>query len=100
MFASGRLQTDGFNVVDNEFVSMQSQGGLVCLILLALLAFGAIATCQRQLRPAVLVVVSIMFVFDSLLWPSAGAITFLLLGVALVPRPAGSVQGSVRLARY
>jgi hypothetical protein len=100
MFQSGRLQTDGFDVVDNEFVSIQSQGGVVCLVLVVLLAVAAIYTSQRQLRPAVLVVVSIMFVFDSLLWPSAAVITFLILGLALVPRPAGNAQDSPRLSRY
>lgn len=100
MFQSGRLQTDGFNVVDNEFVSIQSQGGILCLILIALLVVLAIAACQRQLRPAVLVVVSIMFVFDSLLWPSAAAITFLVLGLALVPRAAGNAPGPPRRVRY
>ena len=100
IFQTGRLQTDGFNVVDNEFVSIQSQAGVLGLVLLALLAFAALTTCQRQLRPAVLIVVSIMFVFDSLLWPSAAAISFLILGLALVPRSTGNARQSPRLARY
>lgn len=83
MFAKGRLQTDGFRAVDNQFVLIQSQGGLVCLLVFVALLAMALFHTSAQLRSATTVVLLTMFIFDAVNWTSASALTFLVLGAAM-----------------
>jgi hypothetical protein len=85
MFASGLLQTDGLGAVDNEFVLILSQGGLLCLGLLATLVVLAGTRSSLALRPPLLAMVATMLVFDVLVWPSAGALLGLVLAAAAQP---------------
>lgn len=82
MFALGRLQNDGLAVVDNEFVLIQSQGGLVCLVALLSVVLAGVTSCRRELRPATVCVTMMMLIFDCLLWPSATGLVFLVLGLS------------------
>jgi hypothetical protein len=83
LFDNGLLQTDGFNVVDNQFVLIQAQGGLICLLLFAALAVMAIVNVSRALRVVLLFVVASSVIFDWLSWSSDSALIFLVLGASL-----------------
>jgi hypothetical protein len=83
LFDHGQLQTDGFNVVDNQFVLIQSQGGVICLFLFLALAILAIVCARRSLRPVIIFAVAVSAIFDWLSWPSASALVFLLLGAGV-----------------
>ena len=90
LFNEGLLQTDGFNVVDNQFVLIQAQGGVLCLLALLIICGLAIRYTRRELRPTVLFAVGVSLIFDWMSWPSASALIFMLLGAAL-----SSLQPSV-----
>lgn len=85
LFGAGLLQNDGFDVVDNQFLSLLGQGGLVSSGLLVALVLLALVNGRRDARPAIACVVATMLVFDVLGWPSATALCFLTLGLALRP---------------
>ena len=86
--SEGLLQNDGFAAVDNQFVLLLSQGGLLALgLLLALLAL-AVGRGERATRPAVLCVAGTMMVFDVLLWPGASVVLGIVLGLALASKTA------------
>lgn len=87
MFASGILQTDGLGAVDNQLVLILSQGGLIALGLLVTLVVLAVVRSGPVLRPPVLAMVATLFVFDVLVWPSAGALLGLVLAAAVQPAP-------------
>lgn len=89
VFETGRLQTDGFRVVDNQFLLTLSQGGVFGLLLLLSLVVLAAVHCPPRLRLALGAVVLTMLVFDSLLSPPAAALTWLVLGLACA-RSAGA----------
>lgn len=83
MFDKGRLQTDGFRAVDNQFVLIQSQGGVICLLVFVAILVMALLHANAQLRSATTLVVLTMFIFDAVNWTSASALTFLVLGAAM-----------------
>ena len=83
LFDAGLLQTDGFNVVDNQFVLIQAQGGVLCLLALLIVCGLAIRYARRELRPTVIFAVGVSLIFDWMSWPSASALIFMLLGAAL-----------------
>jgi hypothetical protein len=87
MFTNGRLYDDGLHVVDNQFVLVQSQGGLICLLLLLAVVAAAALRCPPVLRPTLAAAVVVMLIFDVFLWPSATALTLLVLGAALGAQP-------------
>jgi hypothetical protein len=80
IFDQGLLQNDGLKAVDEQFVLMLSQGGLLGLALLVLLLVLAVRHAGRALLPALLAVVVTMLVFDMLAWPSAAGLVALLVG--------------------
>lgn len=94
LFAEGLLQTDGFNVVDNQYVLTLAQGGLIALVALVYLCLRGLLRASRPIRGAVLAVLATGLIFDWMSWTSTGSLCFFVLGVALtVDVPAGS--GSV-----
>ncbi len=95
LFDKGLLQTDGFNVVDNQFVLTQAQGGILALTALVVLALLAIRYARPQLRPVVLFAIGVSVIFDWMSWPSASALIFTLMGAALA-----SLQPSKVTDRY
>jgi len=89
LFAGGLLQTDGFNVVDNQYLLTLAQGGLISLAALVFLCLRALTTADRFLRAAVGSVVVSGLIFDWMSWTSTASLCFFVLGVALtVPRGA------------
>jgi hypothetical protein len=95
LFDKGLLQTDGFNVVDNQFVLTQAQGGILALAALVVLALLAIRFARPQLRPVILFAIAVSVIFDWMSWPSASALIFTLMGAALA-----NVQPSKVTDRY
>ncbi len=95
LFDKGLLQTDGFNVVDNQFVLTQAQGGILALAALVVLVVLAIRYARPQLRPVLLFAVAVSVIFDWMSWPSASALIFTLMGAALA-----SLQPSKVTDRY
>src|SRR5206468_4111574 len=88
LFDHGLLQTDGFKVVDNQFVLIQAQGGVICLAIFVTIGLLAIVYARPSLRPIVVYVVLLGAIFDWLSWPSASALIFLLIGAAFATRKA------------
>jgi hypothetical protein len=97
LFAAGLLQTDGFNAVDNMYVLLLAQGGLVCLVLLGLLLVGAVVRGGPAGRPMMLVIVATLLVFDVFIWPASAALTGLVLaGFASSSRVGDSGKAAIR----
>jgi hypothetical protein len=82
VFDQGLLQKDGLKAVDEQFVLMLVQGGLLALAALVALLVLAVRGAGRALLPAVLAIGATMLVFDVLAWPSAAALAALLVGAA------------------
>ncbi len=82
LFRAGLLQTDGFEVVDNQFVAQLGQAGLVGMI--ALLVFTARPLVARDWhwRGATLVILANCMIYDWLSWPSSAALALFVLGSA------------------
>jgi len=89
LFDAGLLQNDGFNVVDNQFLSLLGQGGLLSSALLVALVLVALISGRRDARLAIVCVAATMLIFDVLSWPCATALCFLALGLALRPTEPG-----------
>lgn len=87
LFGAGLLQNDGFNAVDNEFLSLLGQAGLVGLALFVAVVIAAAVTGRSDVRLAVLCTTVTLMVFDVLAWPSAAALAFAVLGMGLRPDP-------------
>ncbi len=97
VMSAGLLQNDGFAAVDNQFVLLLSQGGLLALgALCTLLALGLLRGSPQAL-PALLCVAATLMVFDVLLWPGASVVLGTVLGLALgapvPPAAAGTASG-------
>lgn len=88
MFAQGLLQTDGLKAVDDEFVLLLSQGGLLSVALLVAMLVLAFRSADRALLPALVAVTATLLVFDMLAWPSAAALVALVLAIATRPPAA------------
>ena len=88
MFGAGLLQDDGLQAVDDQFVLLLSQGGLVALVLFVALLVVAAMRARREASPLLIAVVVTCCFFDVLAWPLAAAVTALALLPAPSPRPA------------
>jgi len=82
LFARGLLQTDGFNVVDNQFVAALAQGGLVAMITMVILTVTPLVVRDRYWRAAALVILVNCMVYDWFNWTSSAAIGFFVYGCA------------------
>lgn len=82
LYAQGLLQTDGFNVVDNQFVSALAQGGLIAMVALAALLIRPLFARDPYWRAAVLVVLTNCMIYDWFGWPSSATVAFFVLGCA------------------
>jgi hypothetical protein len=96
LFAEGLLQTDGLKAVDDEFVLLLSQGGLLSLALFVVLLVLAFRTADRTMLPTLIAVTATLLVFDMLAWPSAAALVALVLATST--RPAAGPRTSGRTA--
>lgn len=94
--SEGLLQNDGFAAVDNQFVLLLAQGGLLGLGLLLTLVALALLRGEPAVRPAVLCVVATLMVFDVLLWPGATVVLCTVLGLALA-RSATTASGAAEV---
>ncbi|QNK80975.1 O-antigen ligase [Nakamurella sp. PAMC28650] len=90
LFNAGLLQTDGFNVVDNQFVLMLSQGGLVALVTFSALCVESFFGRNWLWRGAVVVVVANSLIFDWFSWPSCSSLGLFCLGAALASTHRGA----------
>ncbi|TNM61046.1 hypothetical protein FHN55_17695 [Streptomyces sp. NP160] len=90
--AEGLLHNDGLTAVDNQYVSLLAQAGLVGLALLLGALLLALTGGRPGLRPAVWCCAVTMMLFDVFTWPPAVALLMLVLGLSLTPerveRPA------------
>jgi len=77
LFRRGFLQQNGFNIVDNQFVTSLATGGLVGLVLTVIIIIAAFRASDRTARTLTVLFVAMMFSFDLLKWPSISAILFL-----------------------
>ena len=87
MYESGILQSDGLQAVDNQLVLLLSQGGLIALGLMLALLVLAVVRSTPTLRPPLLTMIVTLFVFDVLVWPSAGALLAVVLASTVQPVP-------------
>ncbi|MGQ7353150.1 hypothetical protein ACUN7V_21025 [Quadrisphaera oryzae] len=98
--AEGLLHNDGLTAVDNQYVSLLAQGGLLGLALLVGVLVMALTSGSRGLRPAVWCCAVTMMLFDVFTWPPAVALMMLTLGLSLthepvaVPSSPGQGRGS------
>lgn len=90
LFSAGLLQNDGFTAIDNEFLGLLGQAGLVGLLLFVAVVVLALVTGPAEMRLAMLCITATLMVFDVVGWPVAVALTFAVLGIAL--RPAETVD--------
>lgn len=96
LYAQGLLQTDGFNVVDNQFVSALAQGGLIAMVALAALLIRPLCVRDPYWRAAVLVVLTNCMIYDWFGWPSSATVAFFVLGCAYAGGPDPRALGAVR----
>ena len=82
LFSAGLLQTDGFDVVDNEFVAQLGQAGLIGLVALAVLTIRPLFAKDWHWRGATLVVLANCMIYDWLSWPNSATIALFVLGCA------------------
>ena len=82
LFARGLLQTDGFNVVDNQFVAALAQGGLIAMITMVILTVTPLVVRDRYWRAAALVILVNCMVYDWFNWTSSAAVGFFVYGCA------------------
>ncbi len=112
LFARGLLQTDGFNVVDNQFVAALAQGGLIAMITMVILTVTPLVVRDRYWRAAALVILVNCMVYDWFNWTSSAAVGFFVYGCAYAqmrrppagsepvdPHPAGGVSSIPEPAR-
>ena len=90
LFARGLLQTDGFNVVDNQFVAALAQGGLVAMITMVILTVTPLVVRDRYWRAAALVILVNCMVYDWFNWTSSAAVGFFVYGCAYAQMRATS----------
>ena len=86
LFAEGRLQTDGFNAVDNGFVYLLAEGGVVGLLLFLGPVLWAIKVGAPELRLALVGALAMFLSFDVSAWPSALALVVVLTACSLAFR--------------
>jgi len=85
LFDAGLLQTDGFNVVDNQFALILAQGGILALLGLLAIVIAALLFAPRAIRPVLLALVATMLIFDVLTWPSSTVLAFFVFAASMNP---------------
>lgn len=88
-FSNGLLQSDGLATVDNQYVLILYQGGLLGLCLFVAFLARIVARAARSgtgMMPAVLVVIVTMWAYDVVTWPSSVALVMMVFGMAVSDR--------------
>jgi len=79
LFDRGFLNQNGFDIVDNQFVTTLATFGVLGLVLLIAVFVAAWRSRSRSTRTVVLVVITLAFSFDYLRWASVVVLVFGLL---------------------
>ncbi|WP_146211335.1 hypothetical protein [Quadrisphaera granulorum] len=79
----GLLQRNGFNVVDNQWVTTLASGGIACLLILALILALKTLSSQGVVATVVLAFLYMGFVFDFLRWPSVSLYLFVFVSLSV-----------------
>ncbi|WP_307807223.1 acyltransferase [Pseudarthrobacter sp. PvP004] len=83
LFSEGLLQRDGFEAVDNQYVLLLAQSGILGLAVILGLFIAAFRRSSGVLRLMLLGVFAEAMIFDLLTWPSTAFILWTLIAVAL-----------------
>jgi hypothetical protein len=82
LFASGFLQQDGFNIIDNQFVTTLVSVGLIGLALIAILIVRTLLLGTPTTRGLLVVMVVMMNSFDLLRWTGPAIVFFAIVALA------------------
>ncbi len=99
LFQEGRLQSDGFYAVDNQFAHTFAELGLAGLVVLGWLLWRAFARTDRLVIAATAVAVVMFLSFDVLANASSLAVVVVLLGLTRRPAAEDGPPEPVRSAR-
>lgn len=83
LFGEGLLQRDGFEAVDNQYVLLLAQSGILGLAVILGLFVAAFRRSSGVLRLMLLGAYAEAMIFDLLTWPSTAFILWALIAVAL-----------------
>ena len=86
LYARGLLPQEGFTVVDNQLVTTLATFGVVGLVLVVGVVVAGATTASRTGRAVTVVMVTVLFSFDYLVWFSMSGLVFTF--CALTPEPA------------
>lgn len=82
LYASGLLQADGFEAIDNQYVQTLAQAGLIGLLLLVAFLLRVTVKGPPILRPVLTAAAVNLAIFDVLMWPSMALMSSVLWGAA------------------
>jgi hypothetical protein len=81
---------DGYNIFDNEYITMMYDAGLLVVLcvfgLLAMAATKASKFRRRQALPALAAVAVVMYFVDGMDWPSLSVVAWMVIGLFTVPK--------------
>jgi O-Antigen ligase len=82
---------DGYDIFDNEYITMLYDGGLLVIVavlgLLAIAAFKSAPDARYRALPALAAVVVIMYFVDGVEWPSLAVASWMTIGLFTAQRP-------------
>lgn len=81
LFAQGLLQQNGFNVVDNQVVTVLATQGVVGVVLLLVIFALAFRASDATGRALIIVLAVMLFSFDYLRWPLMTVVTMVILAM-------------------
>ncbi len=93
LFDRGFFSQNGFEIVDNQFVSTLACSGLIGLVLFVAILLSGWRSGTRTSRAVLLVVVAMGFSFDFLGWGGPAVLLFAFLGQS-IPKPTVTEQSS------
>lgn len=94
LFSRGLLQQDGFQVVDNQFLTTLATIGVIGALALVVLCLIGVLRLAGGARLAFISLCMMFFVFDELRWLGPPILFFSLLGLLGVPLDAGPVKAA------
>jgi hypothetical protein len=84
---------EGYDIFDNEYITMMYDGGLfVVLAIFGLLTCAAVVSssiARRNALPALAAVIVVMYFVDGMEWPSLSFVAWMVIGLFTVPLPRG-----------
>ena len=88
--------TAGYNIFDNEYITMMYDGGLFVVLITSALLLVAMATSSKTARrsglPAIAALAVVMYFVDGMEWPSLSVVTWMAIGYFTVPWQATAVR--------